>query len=373
MGAAWANVAGADLPHLTILGADDLSSAAIVTNSWIAAATYTVEPCVSAFNGGTGQGVRGISSQADGVHGETGSSQHAGVAGVNTNTTNTTNGPGVSVQATPFRQVSTAPLLMETVCLGGLSTTASMVCPPVPATAEFGVTTPARAMVFQERQMAISEDSGIAAGVWGNALGGAAGVKGTSQSGNGVIGFTSGSGAAVSCVNLGGGVAVYAKGKPAGQFEGDVEVNGKLNVTLDVVLTGADFAEDFAVEASQNVEPGTVMVLDENGVLRPCNKSYDRKVAGVISGAGDYKPGLILDRQKSSEGRLPLALVGKVYCKADATHGAIEVGDLLTTSPTPGHAMKASDPARSFGALLGKALRPLRSGKGLVPILIALQ
>jgi len=94
---------------------------------------------------------------------------------------------------------------------------------------------------------------------------------------------------------------------------------------------------------------------------------------GVISGAGDYKPGLILDRQKSSDGRLPLALVGKVYCKAYATHGAIEVGDLLTTSPTPGHAMKASDPSRSFGAVLGKALRPLRSGNGLVPILIALQ
>jgi hypothetical protein len=194
-----------------------------------------------------------------------------------------------------------------------------------------------------------------------------------------------------------GGIGLYAKGfKYAGQFDGpvvvagqltaippsggnamvafgDVEVRGKLNVTVDVVLTGADFAEDFAVNASQTVQPGTIMVLDENGVLRPCDKSYDRKVLGVISGAGDYKPGLILDRQKSAEGRLPVALLGKVCCKVDATYGPIEVGDLLTTSPTSGHAMKACDPVRSFGAVLGKALRSLHCGKGLIPILVALQ
>ncbi len=125
--------------------------------------------------------------------------------------------------------------------------------------------------------------------------------------------------------------------------------------------------------AGDAVEPGTVMALDENGVLRPSYKSYDRKVAGVISGAGDFRPGLILDRQSSSEGRLPLALVGKVCCKVDAAYGPIEVGDLLTTSPTRGHAMKASDPAQAFGAVIGKALRPLESGCGLIPILVALQ
>jgi len=51
----------------------------------------------------------------------------------------------------------------------------------------------------------------------------------------------------------------------------------------------------------------------------------------------------------------------------------VEVGDLLTTSATPGHAMKATDNARAFGAVLGKALAPLPSGKGLVPILVTLQ
>jgi hypothetical protein len=68
-----------------------------------------------------------------------------------------------------------------------------------------------------------------------------------------------------------------------------------------------------------------------------------------------------------------VSLVGKTYCKVDASSDPIDVGDLLTASSTPGHAMKASDPARAFGAVLGKALRPLATGTGLIPILVALQ
>jgi hypothetical protein len=69
-----------------------------------------------------------------------------------------------------------------------------------------------------------------------------------------------------------------------------------------------------------------------------------------------------------------VALIGKTYCKVDASSGAFEVGDLLTVSSTPGHTTKASDPARAFGAVLGKALRrPLHSGRGLIPLLVGLQ
>ena len=57
----------------------------------------------------------------------------------------------------------------------------------------------------------------------------------------------------------------------------------------------------------------------------------------------------------------------------DADAAPIAVGDLLTTSATPGHAMKAVDHGRAFGALLGKALASLPSGKGLIPVLVALQ
>ena len=93
----------------------------------------------------------------------------------------------------------------------------------------------------------------------------------------------------------------------------------------------------------------------------------------MISGAGDYKPAIRLDRRDTGKTRMPVALMGKVYCKADAAFGAIRFGDLLTSSPTPGHAMKASDPARAFGAVIGKALQPLESGQDLIPILVALQ
>ncbi len=152
-------------------------------------------------------------------------------------------------------------------------------------------------------------------------------------------------------------------------------VNGDISVTGDVILTGghADCAEEFDIAEAAEIEPGMVVVLGQGGTLYQCWQAYDKRVAGVISGAGDYQPGLILDRRQSQENRMPVALVGKVYCKVDAQYTPIEVGDLLTTSPTPGHAMKADDPHKAFGAVLGKALKPLEGGQGLIPILIALQ
>jgi hypothetical protein len=181
-------------------------------------------------------------------------------------------------------------------------------------------------------------------------------VHGTSRAGDGVFGESN------------TGVGVHGKGgRLAGFFEGDVEVTG------DIRLTNADCAEDFDVSDTDKVEPGTVMVLGNEGALSESTSAYDKRVAGVISGAGDYKPGIVLDKRQTSNNRQPVALMGKVFCKVDAQFGAIEVGDLLTTSSTPGHAMKTSDPFKAFGAVIGKALRPLPSGQALIPILIALQ
>ncbi|HEY1556188.1 MAG TPA: hypothetical protein VGF94_15230 [Kofleriaceae bacterium] len=167
------------------------------------------------------------------------------------------------------------------------------------------------------------------------------------------------------------GIGIFAQAPEAGHFVGAVTVTGPLSAQ-DVVLVNADCAEDFDVCAL--AAPGDVMVLDDAGALVLCSVAYDRRAAGVVSGAGDYRPAITLDRRGGPvPGRLPIALVGKVACKVDASHGAIAVGDLLTTSPTPGHAMKASDPARAHGAIIGKALRPLAAGQDLVPILVALQ
>jgi len=187
-----------------------------------------------------------------------------------------------------------------------------------------------------------------------------AGVVGESEEFDGVFGMSKNATAAgVSGHNAAGGLA--------GFFAGDVEVTG------DIRLTNADCAEDFDVSGAEKAEPGTVMVLGNEGALSESQCAYDKRVAGVISGAGDYKPGIVLDKRQSQHKRQPIALLGKVYCKVDAQYASIEVGDLLTTSTTPGHAMKTSDPFKAFGAVIGKALRPLREGQGLIPILIALQ
>jgi hypothetical protein len=210
---------------------------------------------------------------------------------------------------------------------------------------------------------------GTGTGVWGESTGWV-GVFGFSQSttgGSGVWGEHKSTGAGVVAISK-SGAGLYAKGgRVAATFDGDVEVSG------DVRLINADCAEDFTIATETAVEPGTVMVLGASGGLIPSDRAYDRRVAGVVSGAGSYKPGIVLDKQPSEHLRQPIALLGKVYCKADASYGAIETGDLLTTSPTPGHAMKAADPKRSFGAVIGKALGPLERDAGLVPVLIALQ
>jgi hypothetical protein len=74
-----------------------------------------------------------------------------------------------------------------------------------------------------------------------------------------------------------------------------------------------------------------------------------------------------------ADGKHPVALTGRVYCQADASNGAIQPGDLLTTSDTPGHAMKVTDHQRAQGAVIGKAMTALADGKGLVLVLVSLQ
>jgi hypothetical protein len=143
--------------------------------------------------------------------------------------------------------------------------------------------------------------------------------------------------------------------------------------TGDILLRNADCAEEFDIETGTEIVPGAVVVLGGHGAVRPCTAAYDHCVAGVISGAGDYQPGLVLDKRPTGSVRLPVALMGKVFCLVDASHDAVRAGDLLTTSDVPGHAMKATDRQRAFGTILGKALKPLATGRGLIPILVTLQ
>lgn len=188
-----------------------------------------------------------------------------------------------------------------------------------------------------------------------------------------VSGVASGTGTALSGVAEKGGPGVYGKSSGhAGLFDGAVQVNGNLTCTGDVFLSGADCAEQFDL-ADAAVEAGTLMVMSDNGALRACDAAYDRRVVGVVAGAGDYRPGIVLDGHPERNSRVAISLMGKAYCKVDAAAAPVEVGDLLTSSETPGHAMKASNASQAFGSVVGKALQPLRSGRGLIAILVTLQ
>jgi len=143
--------------------------------------------------------------------------------------------------------------------------------------------------------------------------------------------------------------------------------------TGDIVLENADCAEEFDVAALDEATPGTVMVIAEEGRLRPSTTPYDRRVAGIVSGMGKQRPGIVLGRSPENASRVAIALVGRAVCKVTAETEAIAIGDLLTSSPVRGHAMKATDATRALGTIIGKALAPLASGRGAIPALIALQ
>jgi UDP-N-acetylmuramyl tripeptide synthase len=139
---------------------------------------------------------------------------------------------------------------------------------------------------------------------------------------------------------------------------------------------GADLAEPFQISTpDQEVPQGAVVVIDEAnpGHLKLSDQPYDARVAGAVSGANGISPGIQMQQQGLLEGGKNVALTGRVYVQADASNGAIHPGDLLTTSATPGHAMKVTDHARAQGAILGKAMTALNEGRGMVLVLVTLQ
>jgi len=129
------------------------------------------------------------------------------------------------------------------------------------------------------------------------------------------------------------------------------------------------------VPASEQIPAGTVVVLDStksNHVIAS-TKGYDTRVAGVISA----QPGIALG--EGGDSKVLVATTGRVRVKVDASHGPIQIGDLLVTSDVPGVAMK-SEPVNLGGVqlhrpgtLIGKALEQLEKGSGKILVLLSLQ
>jgi hypothetical protein len=215
-------------------------------------------------------------------------------------------------------------------------------------------------------------------GVYGGSMNGVApGVLGETMGAIGVTGrANAASGEGVRGENTHGGLAGHFVGNVRvdgnSEAQGDLRVTGNIEVDGDVFLKDSgDVAETF--EAVTECRPGTLMIISASGMVEPCSSEYDKRVVGVVSGAGPLRPGLTLGGNTRHDLAAPISMLGRVFCLADASKDPIELGDLLTSSSATGHAMKAADPAKSFGAVIGKALEPLEHGRGLIPILIALR
>ena len=158
------------------------------------------------------------------------------------------------------------------------------------------------------------------------------------------------------------------------QFDGVMQVSGRVKASVVEITGGSDLAEPFPIDGP--IEPGMVVVIDpeKEGGLKPASEAYDKKVVGIVSGANNLKPGISLKQTASiADGENLIALVGRVYCYVDASYGAIEPGDFLTSSPKKGYAMKVTDHEQARGAIIGKAMTSLSEGKGMVLVLISLQ
>jgi hypothetical protein len=178
--------------------------------------------------------------------------------------------------------------------------------------------------------------------------------------------------------STGGQIWLYkADGTPSLGLNGDSGGDSRVITDELEIRGGSDLSEQFDINGVKDaVKPGMLVSIDPKrlGKLQISNGAYDNKVAGIISGAGGIKPGMLMGQKGSAaDGVYPVALTGRVYCWADASTGAIQAGDMLTTSSIPGHAMKATDRERSYGAVIGKAMSSLDEGRGLVFVLVNLQ
>ena len=171
-----------------------------------------------------------------------------------------------------------------------------------------------------------------------------------------------------------GGTFTNYSGGLALRSTGDAQVDGTMTVNVLEILGGADLAERFTF--SETAEPGTVVAIDPDngGQLEVSRESYNKRVAGVISGANELSAGVVLGTTAADEHNLPVAMSGRVWVKCDTRAQGIEAGDLLTTSDLAGYAMPVIDTDRAHGAIIGKAMTALARGDdGMVLVLVNLQ
>jgi len=166
----------------------------------------------------------------------------------------------------------------------------------------------------------------------------------------------------------GGGDFITAVNGVENDVQFRVLTTGEVRSDVGFYTPAADLAE--MLPAVDGLEPGDVLVIGADSKLHRSAEPYQGSVVGVYSTQPGFVGGQPVEGELSDH--VPLAVIGVVPVKASAENGPIAPGDLLTTSSTPGHAMKAG-PNPPAGAIVGKALEPLAEGTGLIQMLVMLQ
>jgi hypothetical protein len=123
-----------------------------------------------------------------------------------------------------------------------------------------------------------------------------------------------------------------------------------------------------AMPATEAMEAGDVVIFDplQPGLVSLSRVPNDAALFGVVVEEPNPNGG-----PETGRGQVNVAHAGVVFCKVDAGYGAIRPGDLLTTSPTPGHAMLAVNPLP--GTVLGKAIEPLETSAAVIRVLVTMR
>lgn len=160
---------------------------------------------------------------------------------------------------------------------------------------------------------------------------------------------------------------IYPSDRGVAQTSKYIYYDGSIGPGGDMMRTNAagwstgsyDFAEMFP--ANESLEAGDVVVFIGDGErIGKTSTTYNKQVAGIIS----TRPGFLAGENKA--GQFPVALAGRVPTKVNLEGGEIAVGDPLTTSSTPGYAMKASN----AGMIVGYALEPFNGGNNKITVFV---
>jgi len=388
IGTTSSQVAAGDHTHdgrYLLRGGDTVQDGAFVFNAATQTAIAATSGSAGAFGlsgantSASGIGVMGTSTSTSGtpagVKGTTAAVSGYGVQGENTAST----GAGIGVYGTT--QSSAGAGVSGFASASGGNATAVGVDGTSAAGLGFGV----RGTCTGQSGAGVSGQSSASGGI---------GVYANSSSANGtgVLAISGGTGLQVNGGTTGASISAAAAGvivtttaaanssnaiavfQQNGTNKARIDTNGKGYFNGGTATSGADFAESVVTaRPAKEYEPGDVMIIDVKGERRFALSSSpnSKLVAGVYA----TKPG-VLARNGDVDGsvnftdtEIPMAIVGIVPCKVCDENGAIEAGDLLVSSSTPGHAMKAPENPAA-GTVVGKALANLGKGRGKIEVLL---